>query len=175
MKTYISILLIVLGLSAVVIGGYVYTKRQSLPPDSENVTVRMKTHSGSLTRFFEGENMVEYSFDIPEEATTTTEMEGALIKITTPESPYATMYISYEGGRGFTALDYINEIIAPHVSVINPSGVATIGNHLWQVAESEGSTWHIAPILDGQWLFIVENKKVQGVLVEKTLSSIVIK
>ncbi len=174
MKTYISILLVILGLTVVVLGGYFYTKQNPQVVPQAQGDVRMKTYSSSVSRFFEGDNKIEYSFDIPEYATATIDMDGALIKITSTSSPYATIYISYEGGRGFTALDYINEIIAPHVSVINPKNISTIGTHTWQVAESEGSEWHIAPLRNNEWLFIVENRKVNHDVVEKTLESLVV-
>lgn len=175
MKTYISILLIVLGLVIVVYGGYVYTKKHNLKPQASQDVVKMKTYSSKVSRFYEGDNIIDYSFDIPEYATTTTEMDGAFTKITTSTSSYATVYVSYEGGRGFTPLGYIDEIIAPHVSVINPLSEEMIGNYKWQVAESEGSEWYIAQVANEQWLFIVENKKVNHDLVQKTLESLKIK
>ena len=178
MKTYISILLIVSGLVVVVFGGYIYTKKHTnkIVQSSQNI-VKMKTYSGTVSRFYEGDNIIDYSFDIPEDAIAVTGMDGALIKITSSSSSvaFATVYISYEGGRGFTPLDYINEIISPHVSVISPTAITTIGDYEWQVAESEGSEWHIAKVGKEQWLFIVENKKLNHDLVEKTLGSVKVK
>ncbi len=175
MKTYVSILLVVLGLAVVVIGGYVYTKKNDLKHQVVQDLVKMKTYSSKVSRFYEGDNNIEYSFNIPEYATTTTELDGAFTKITTGTSSYATVYVSYEGGRGFTPLGYIDEIIAPHVSVINPLDEEIIGNYKWQVAESEGSEWHIAQVSNDQWLFIVENKKVNHDLIQKTLESVKVK
>ena len=120
MKTYISILLVVLGLGVIVSGGYLYTKNSSKQISStvKYDTVPMKLYTSSLTRFHDGDKKIDYSFTIPENATVIPGMDGALTKITTATSSYATVYVSYEGGRGFTPLDYINEIVAPHVSVI---------------------------------------------------------
>jgi hypothetical protein len=173
MKTYISILIVIVGLAVVVAGGYMYTKKYSNhPPLVLKKDVDMKTYSGEVVRVFEGDNVISYSFDIPEAATTTVGMDGALIKITNDATPYAAMYISYEGGRGYTPSNYLNKIIAPHVSVINPTGQVTIGSQEWYKAESPSSEWYIAQVKEGNWLIVVENKKVNHDLVEKTLASV---
>lgn len=170
MKTYITILIGIVVLGAVVYGGYTFIKKDAKKSEIQTSEgVLMKSFKGEVSRFFEGENKIIYSFDIPKDATTTIGMDGALIKIVDGVNPYASIYISYEGGRGYTSLDYIYNIISPHVSVINPTGVSLIGQYEWQKAESEGSEWHIASLLNGEWLIVVENKKtahdsVQGML-----------
>ncbi len=173
MKKNIAIILGVIIVVVILFGGYKVIKRYSVQPEKQveaQSGTSMKSFSGSVTRVYEGDNTLSYSFDIPETATTTLDMDNALVKIVDNEIPYATVYMSYEGGRGFTPLDYINEVIAPHVSVINPTVISTIGAYDWQVAESEGSEWHVASI--GSWLVVVENKKTKHDLVEKTLESV---
>ncbi len=173
MKTYISILLVVLGLVVIVSGGYVYMKKNRVQTVLEKRdSVLMKSFTGDVTRVYEGDNKLSYSFDIPEIATTTVGMDGALIKVSDATSSYTTIYISYEGGRGFGPIDYMDEVIAPHVSVINANGTTTIGNYEWQVADSEGSEWHIASIAGGSWLVIVENRKNMHDLVQKIIASL---
>lgn len=175
MKKNITILVGVVAIVVVLFGGYKLVKKYSVEPEIKveaQGDVSMKSFSGSVTRVYEGDNILSYTFDIPETATTTLEMDNALVKIVDNSIPYATVYISYEGGRGFTPLDYISEVIAPHVAVINPTEISTIGNYAWQVAESEGSEWYVASINNGNWLFIVENKKTKHDLVAKTLESV---
>ncbi len=172
MKTYISILIGIVVITGVTFGGYKFikSKRAERPAPIESA-ILMKEVSGQVAREFEGENLVDYSFQIPETATTTFDMDKALIKITDNNNPYATIYISYEGGRGYTPVDYIGQVIAPHVSVINMTDVMKIGEYDWQMAETEGSEWHVASAGNGQWLIIVENKKAVHDLVAKTLES----
>lgn len=119
----------------------------------------MQTISGTVSRFYEGENKVAYSFQIPDTATTSVEMDGALIRIWENGVAYANIYLSYEGGRGYGPIEYMGDIIAPSVPVINATGASTVGNYTWQTASSDGSEWHLAPIINDQWLVVVENKK----------------
>lgn len=172
MKTYIAILIGIVVLAGATFGGYkiIKHKRATKVISTENV-IRMKDVTGEVAREFEGQNVVDYSFQIPETATTTLDMDGALIKVTDNDNPYATIYISYEGGRGFAPVDYIGQVIAPHVSVLDITDVKKIGDHDWQGAESEGSEWHVASAANGQWLIVVENKKAVHALVVKTLES----
>lgn len=172
MKTYIAILIGIVVLSGVTFGGYkiIKNKRAVKIISTENV-IRMKDVTGQVTREFEGLNVVDYSFQIPETGTSTLDMDNALIKVIDNDNPYATIYISYEGGRGFSPVDYIGQVIAPHVSVIDMGDVTKIGDHDWQTAETEGSEWHVASAANGQWLIVVENKKAVHTLVAKTLES----
>jgi hypothetical protein len=159
MKKYLLI-----GAGAVVLLGLVvwgYTNSQA--PESLLQTnggaVNTQTVSGTVSRFYEGENKVAYSFQIPESATTTVEMDGALIRIWENGVAYANIYLSYEGGRGYGPIDYMGDIIAPSVPVINATGASVVGGYSWQTASSDGTEWHLAPVLNDQWLVVVEGKK----------------
>jgi hypothetical protein len=134
--------------------------------------VAVKAFVGKVIRVFEGENVLDYGFDIPETATTSIDMDGALIKVADEETsaPIASVYMSYEGGRGYSPSEYIAKVTSPHVPVINEVGTSTIGLYDWTVAESEGSEWHVAQV--GTWLIIVENKKTEHDTVEKILESV---
>jgi hypothetical protein len=127
--------------------------------EDDKTSVAMKSFVGQVVRVYEGDNVLEYGFDIPETATTTIDMDGALIRVIDQDAPLATMYMSYEGARGYSPVDYINNVIAPHVAVIDLTSTSTIGANVWQGAESSASEWHVASVLDGKWLIIVENKK----------------
>lgn len=160
MKTYIAILIGVVVLFAVVFVGYKFTNKDSSSNDTQQqMMMRTSKVEGSVTRMFEGDHVINYSFSIPELASTTVDMDGALVKVVTDNMAQANVYFSYEGGRGFSAKDYLIEKIAPHVAVINDAGVSTVGAYEWTMAESAGSEWFIAPTSDKQWLIVVEAKK----------------
>jgi ABC-type molybdate transport system substrate-binding protein len=177
MKTYIPV---VIGLLIILSGGYMYSKKNTTAPVKEETVVKtettaMSTFEGEVTRMSNGENKLAYSLSIPETATTNVEMNNALLRVTNGTTPYATVYMSFEGARKYTPEKYFNNVIVPHVSVVTPSGEQMIGNTMWYQAESEASQWHIASVNDGKWLVIVENRKAAKDMVEKTLSSFTVK
>lgn len=142
---------------------------------SEDTLLPMKAVVGQVLRVYQGENVLEYGFDIPETATTSIEMDSALVRVIDNDTLLTSIYMSYEGARGYSALDYINTIIAPNVSVIDPTSTSTIGMYEWQAAESAGSEWHIASVNGGKWLIVVENKKSVKDKVEQILESVNVK
>jgi hypothetical protein len=159
MKTYKAILLAVVGLVIVVTGGYLYMDKTTTVAKEAITKSDMKSLDGQVMRIFEGENKLVYSFDIPETATSTVTMDGALIKVNTGSALYAAVYFSYEGGRGYSAEDYIKSVVAPHVNVLTITGTTTIGTRIWTVAESVNTQWHVGQVGDGQWLMVVESPK----------------
>lgn len=178
MKTYVPILIGIVVLGAALYGGNTFMKKggnQLLENKNTQSEVGMKSVVGQVVRVYEGDHVLEYSFDIPETATTSIDMEGALIRVVENNAPTATFYMSYEGARGYTALDYISNIIAPKVSVINPTDVVTIGDYDWQKAESAGSEWYIASVASSSWLIVVENKKTNHDMAVKILESVSVK
>lgn len=177
MKKNVTILIGVVVLVAVLYGGSVFMKKHSGSSDKNDVKteISMKSFVGQVVRVFEGENVLEYAFDIPETATTSIDMDGALIKVLDNGVLTTSLYMSYEGGRGYTPLDYISNTIAPHVSVINPTGTSTIGGYEWQLAQSEGSEWYVASVASSSWLIVVENKKTNHDMTNKIIESISVK
>lgn len=171
-KTYKVILLAVAVLVIVVAGGYFAMKKHPGTQKEAITKSHMKSYEGQVTRMYEGENKVVYSFDIPEEATATISMDGALIKVMTGSALYSAVYFSYEGGRGYSAEDYIKSIIVPHVNVLNIVGTTTIGTRVWTVAESVNTEWHVGQVGDGQWLMVVESPKVNHESILDTLSNL---
>jgi hypothetical protein len=171
LRTYKVILLAVLVLVVVVTGGYFAMKKNPTPKEAITKS-HMKAFEGQVTRIFEGENKVIYSFDIPEDATTTVSMDGALVKVTTGSTLYSAVYLSYEGGRGYSAEDYIRNVISPQVNVLNIVGTTTIGTRVWTVAESVNTEWHVGQVGDGQWLMVVESPKANHESVLDTLSGL---
>lgn len=175
-KTYKAVLLAVVGLGVVVAGSYVYMKDRPVEKEREavvNSTVHML--EGQVMRMHEGENKLVYSMDIPETATSALALDGALIKVTDNGTPFVSMYMSYEGGRGYASTDYINNVIAPKVSVLTTVGTTTIGGTTWTVAQTANTEWHVGQVGDGQWLMIVEAKRSSHDAIVKMLESLTTK
>lgn len=178
MKKNVTILIGLVVFIAVLYAGNLFIKKGGSEvakvSDVQN-SISMKAVTGQVVRVFEGDNVLEYGFNIPETATTSVDMDGARINIIDGANTIATLYMSYEGARGYSPLDYIANKIAPQVSVINEGGIASIGLYDWQVAESEASEWRIASVASSSWLVIVEDKKVNHDVVEKILESVSVK
>ncbi len=163
MKRYVPIVIGVLALCAVLYVGNEQMKQDgdtTIEGDKKTSTTPLTTSfTGKVVRNYEGENVLEYGFDLPETASTSIEKDGALVKVVDGGTPVLAMYLSYEGGRGYSPADYISNVIVPNVAAITEDGTATIGSREWTVVESEWSIWHIAKSDNGQWLLVVENKK----------------
>jgi hypothetical protein len=87
----------------------------------------------------------------------------------------ATIYMSYEGGRGFSAVDYLSEVIAKAVPTVSAPITMNHASTTWMYAATANSEWHIMPSTDGAWLLIMENKKENGKSVTSVKETIVIK
>jgi hypothetical protein len=160
MKRYVPIVIGVIALCAVLFIANSQMKENRALSDEEQQMSTVATFTNKVIRNFEGENVLEYGFTLPDGATTTVEQDGALVKVTDSSSTLLTaMYFSYEGGRGYSPEDYITHNIVPHVSAVTSAGTTTIGMHEWTVVESEFSVWHVAKSDNGQWLIVVENRK----------------
>ena len=163
MKRYVPIIIGIVALCAVLYAGNRIIKNRDMAKEETTTTMEgTQPVSGKVTRMFEGENTLEYSFDIPEDATTSLDKDGALVKIDTPAGPLTQVYFSYEGARGYSPEDYIKNLIVPNVAVLTMDGTSTLGNYDWAVAESEWSSWHVTRAQTGNWLIIVENRKVDA-------------
>jgi hypothetical protein len=171
MKTYTSIL-IGIAVVAGIVGGYSYFKKHKAPmvPIANNVTY--KVFSGSTSRWFEGASTLYYSFEGRATATTTNDMNGAYMRVVDGTTTIANVFLSFEGARGLTPLDYISEIVAPHVSVIDPMGTTTVGAYDWTVAETPGSNWYITQAVNDNWLVVVEGKKTLDADLQHVLQTI---
>lgn len=170
MKKYVPIIIGSVALFVLLyVGNNVMNKRQVEVSD-EKVTLTTGVQViGKAVKNFEGEQTVEYMFSIPETATTTVEKDGSLVKVTDGDMLVNAMYFSYEGGRGFSASDYISNVIVPAVPSAKVVGTTTFAGYDWDVVESERSVWRVAKVGNGSWLLVVENKKTED---EKSLSII---
>lgn len=175
MKRYVPIVIGVLALCAVLYVGNEQMKKSNDLTVKEQNASSTTSFNGSITRVFEGDNVLEYGFNLPETATTTITNDGSLIKVSDNGSPVLAMYISFEGGRGYSPADYITNTIVPKVQAVTSKGMVTIGSHDWDVVESEWSVWHVTKTTNGNWLLVVENKKSDNEPANAILESIVTK
>lgn len=135
-------------------------------------TVMDKNFKGSITKVFEGDNTLDYGFNLPETATATVSMNGALVKVTDTDMPVLAMYVSFEGGRGYSPADYITNTIIPKVSAATIVGTTTIGENEWTIVESKNSVWHVTKVGNGNWLLVVENTKAHSEKANPIIASI---
>jgi hypothetical protein len=160
MKRYVPIVIGVVALCAVLYVANGQMKERRALSDEEQQMTTTTTFTNKVVRNFEGENVLEYGFTLPEGATTTVGTDGALVKVTDASStPLVAMYFSFEGGRGYSPEDYITNNIIPKVASVTITGTTTVGMHEWVTAESALSVWHVAKSDNGQWLIVTENRK----------------
>lgn len=161
MKRYVPIIIGVVALCAVLYLGSskVSDDEVKLANDEIKIDISSKNFQGSFTKM---ENTLQYGFDIPETAAAAVTMDGALVKIADMGTPVLAMYVSYEGVRGYSPLDYAANNIAPKVSGVTQKENIMIGEYEWTVVESANSEWHIASVENGKWLLVVENTKVES-------------
>lgn len=171
MKRYIPVLIGIVALCAII---YLWNGREKeIDTDDFNTSgSSTMSVSGNVVRIFEGENILKYAFDIPDMATTTVERDGALIKVINGDTIPLVMYASYEGGRGYSASDYISNKIVPAVAAVTDSGTTTIGSYEWNVVQSERSVWYVGKVGSGQWLLVSEFKKSDADVAHKILESL---
>lgn len=161
-KRYVPIIIGVVALCAVLYLGNSRMNNKDEALANEEATsssITSKSFQGSVTKVFEGDNTLDYGFDLPETATATVALDGALVKVTEMDASVLAMYVSFEGGRGYSPSDYITHNIIPKVSGITQVGTTSISGYEWTVIESANSEWHVASVENGNWLLVVENKK----------------
>ena len=171
MKRNITLVVGAVVVVVLIFTSYKLLNKKSSKVAENNVVQNMTTLTGKVTTTFDADNNLNYSFDIPEMATSTVSEEGDLIKVTDGTSTRATVYFSYEGGKALSPVDYITNIVAPHVSVINVTNTSTIGNYEWQLAETGGSNWYVTSLNNGEWIAAIEAKKTFSDEAEKLVKS----
>lgn len=181
---YVSLALyVVLGIAA----GYVLAKgiktfisnRESDDTQivSEETKKDLVTFTGNVNAVFEGDNKAVVSFDHDVSMTVTqgTENKSRYFTITNASGTVATIYASYEGARGYSAADYLAEIIAKKIPTVSAPTNVTYGDASWMQAGTVATEWHLSPEKDGQWLLIVESKKADNKKVAEILKTLTVK
>lgn len=109
---------------------------------------------GEVTAKWEGNHTLKYNFKLLDGATTSLSMDNRLVTVKNASSSPMHFYFSYEGGRGYSADDYIKNNIANRVAVVKRETVAHGANN-WSVVHGVNSSWHVGAY--GEWLVVVEN------------------
>jgi hypothetical protein len=186
-KMYASLALYaLLGLAlgfAIAKGGmYLFNKSKTMKSDMKEMSSEMKTetvkYTGSVSHNFEGENKTEVSFD-HDKSLSVTQGEGNKSKYfyvnNASGTKVATVYMSYEGGRGYTADDYVKEVLLKAVPSAKMEDSMTHGSSTWLKVSSTNSVWHVKSSEDKQWVTLVENTKANSDLVKSVLDTFTVK
>lgn len=144
---------VILLLVIILIGKATHHRVPQANPADQMVENKNVVH-GEVTANFEGKSTFKYKFTLLDGATTTISKDNRLVTIKNASSSPIHFYFSYEGGRGYSAKDYINNTIASQVSLVKREEMVHGGN-TWSVARSANSSWHVGQF--GQWLVVIEN------------------
>ena len=167
-KIYVSLFLYaLLGLAigyAIARGVLYFVNRSKITSVKVIDSTKMSTKdfTGSVSANFEGEQKAELNFKTNSDLIVT-QGAGAKAKyfyITNASGTnVATVYMSYEGGRGFSPAEYAKDVIGKFVPGLSALANVSYASTTWSYTSSASSEWHIAPSKNNQWLVIVENKK----------------
>lgn len=136
-----------------------------------------KTFSGDIYAVFEGTSTAKVTFDY--DAAYTVEQgtgnRSRYFVVKNASGTLATIYASYEGGRGYSAADYLAETISKAVPTVSAPTTAVYGDASWMTAGTAMTEWHIAPQKNGEWLLVVESKKSNNKEAGEILKTLTIK
>lgn len=131
--------------------------------------VNTNTMVGEVIAIFEGEHKLNYELVLADGATTSLSKNNRLLTVKSASSTSPIyFYFSYEGGRGYSAADYINNNIAPNTNLIKRETMQH-GDNNWSVVRSANSSWHVAAF--GEWLVVIENNNLDKDLATKYIES----
>lgn len=122
------------------------------------------------------DEVVSYSFNMPTSASSTVEDAGAYIVTTISGKPFTKIYFSDETEKEkvVTPAAYLKAIIAPQVKGFVVGDVVKSGDISWQTATSASMEWHVALVLSGNWIVMVESYKKDHDEVMKLLASMAV-
>ena len=157
--TWVVILVVILAVA----GAFFLTRKTSTDEmnanNAQDVSGLVEV-SGATAQMFEGQNLLSYKFYIPEGMTSTKGDDSQTVIVKGgDDSQKALVYFSYEGARGWSPEDYFKTIIAPKVPIIKSTSTVHMGSYDWYHVETETMEWNIAKIKGGEWLMMVESKK----------------
>lgn len=177
-----AILGIALGYAIAKGGMYLYNKSKLTKNSAKEMISEMKTetvkYTGSVMSIFEGENKAEISFD-HDKSLNVIQGEGNKSKYfyinNASGTKVATIYMSYEGGRGYAPTDYVNDVLVKAIPGLVKEDAVMYGSSTWTKVSSTNSVWHLKSSDDKQWLVLVENTKANSKAVESLINTFTIK
>ncbi len=131
-----------------------YRAQSAINQEKEMDTV--KTFEGEVSSNFEGTNTVKYAF-VYDGAYTATSTKPKYVFVKQGTSTIATIYFSYEGGRGYSAADYINQVIKKAVPAASAPTEVMHGDSTWTKSSSVGTDWHV--FAADEYLTVIESSK----------------
>jgi hypothetical protein len=183
-KMYASLVLYaILGLALgyAVAKGVLYLVNRPKTGDSsiviENQMAGTKKFTGNINSVFEGDNKAEVSFSYNDTLTVEqgVDAKAKYFYIKNATGTVATIYASFEGGRGYSENDYLLEIIKKAVPSVSAPQPMVHGSTTWAYASTAGTEWNTAPFKTGNWVMVVENKKVNTDMVKSILDTMEVK
>lgn len=136
--------------------------------------VDYKTAETVASASYEGDRSKTISFDIPESYTVVPQkVMKNTYAVMNGANKVATLYYSYEGGRGYTAAEYINNVIAPKVAGLSTLATSTIANADYATVSTANSDFRVGSY--GEWLVVAESSKSASSEVVDMLKSITVK
>ncbi len=145
------------------------TDKKNMSDDRQQVSKEKGMIKGEVTAIYEGEHTLNYKLALADNATTSLEKDNRLLKISSASTTKPLYYyFSYEGSRGYTADDYINNVLAKSVQIVKRE-VVTHGENNWTVVRSVNSSWYIATF--GEWLLVIESSNADKDIAIASISS----
>lgn len=166
-KMYVSLALyallgLAIGYGLAKAGSYIYSKMSHKTNNAQVVLNETKSFTATATAMFEGEHTVELSVqnlgnlnvaqgeDVKSRYFYVTNASGTNL---------ATMYLSYEGGRGYTAADYLLNTVAKAVKGLTAPEAMNHASSTYLMSSSASTEWHVKPSDKGSWLIVIESAK----------------
>lgn len=137
------------------------------------VPVNYKTAETVASASFEGDRSKTVSFDIPESYTVVAQKSKNTYAVMNGASKVATLYYSYEGGRGYAPTDYVINNIATKVAGLSLVSTSTVGSADYATASTVNSDFKVGSY--GEWLVMSESSKANSAEVDALLKSITVK
>ena len=184
-KMYASLVLYaILGLALgyAVAKGVLYLVNRPKTGDSSMVTENQnmagtKNFTGNINSVFEGDNKAVVSFSYNDTLTVEqgVDAKSKYFYIKNATGTVATIYASFEGGRGYSENDYLLQVIKKAVPSVSAPAPQVHGSTTWAYAATAGTEWNTAPFKTGSWVIVVENKKSNTSLVKTILDTMEVK
>jgi hypothetical protein len=139
-----------------------------------------KIYSASYSHTHEGDHKGEISFLMNEKYTAEqgvgTKSRYFYVKDESG-SIVANIYASYEGGRGYSAADYINNVIAKaaNVNLVNETSNVVYGNNIFSFNTNGKSNWNTFASQDKMWVMVIESKLTNQDKVKSIFDSLIVK
>lgn len=138
-------------------------------------------YSGTARHFFEGESSINYIVTAPKDVAVAPIVEETFekgVEITRGVDK-VRIYFSYEGGRGFTPKDFVEEFIVPNFGSVTYSSSSPVNtsvlaeNEAWVTVKQGGNVSYIGQSIKSDYLVTVTGFEGSSLL-ENIVNSLVL-